>query len=95
MAHRSTKLALFFVSVSLLIATGANAEEQTRPIPADPLVFGSNDEYEIRFDDDPLAALPNDVIVPRIHVRGTIGSPRLTRPRTQFVVELLKTAEAI
>ena len=95
MAHRSRKLAFVVGFVSLLVATGATAQERRTPSPAEPLVFGSDATYEVTFDDDPLAALPNGVIVPRIQVRATIGSPRLTRARTQFVVELLKSAEAI
>jgi hypothetical protein len=80
-------------SVSLLTATGANAQGQRSEAATEPLVFGSDATYEVRFDDDPLAALPNDAIVPRITVRQRVGSPRLMRARTQFVVELLKSAD--
>jgi hypothetical protein len=93
MAHRSFCIGVLLASASLLTATGVNAQGQRSEAATKPLVFGSDEAYEVRFDDDPLAALPNGVIVPRITVRQGVGSPRLMRARTQFVVEMLKSAE--
>jgi len=93
MAHRSIRIPTFLAVVSLLSASAASAQERGTTASTEPLVFGSGATYEVKFDDDPLAALPNGVIIPRITVRDGIGSPRLMRARTQFVVELLKSAE--
>ena len=97
MTHRSTGLAMVLASALTLTSAVAAAQEGAAAAtkPTEPLVFGTGATYEVKFDDDPLAALPNDVIIPRITVRGTFGSPLLTRPRTQFVVEMLKSVDTI
>jgi hypothetical protein len=95
MTHRSICIASFLATVSLLFAGAAGAQERRAKAPADPLVFGDGATYEVKFDDDPLGALSSDIIVPRIEVRGGFAHAGLMRPRTQFVVEMLKSVEAI
>jgi hypothetical protein len=94
MARRSTRFAIVLASVLTVLASQASAQGAASQ-PAEPLVFGNRGTYEYIFTDDPLAALPNGVIVPIIRMRPPVGSPRLHRPRTQFVVEMLKSVEAI
>jgi hypothetical protein len=95
MTHRSTRTASFLATLSLLCAGAAGAEEPGTKAASDPLVFGDGATYEVKFDDDPLGALSGDVLVPRIEVRGGFAHAGLMRPRTQFVVEMLKSVEAI
>jgi hypothetical protein len=93
MISRSTHIAIALAFVTM--TTGATALAQDRaPTPADePLVFGTGATYEVRFDDDPLAALPGGAIIPRLTVLERLPHARLMRPRTQFVIEMLKSAE--
>jgi hypothetical protein len=95
MAQHSTRLAVALASVLSVVTVTANAQESAKSRPAEPLVFGTGATYEVKFDDDPLGALPSDVIIPRITVRGSVGSPLLMRARTQFVVEMLKSVDTI
>ena len=95
MAKHPIRLAALLASVLTVTAGGASAQEASRSRPAEPLVFGTGPTYEVKFDDDPLAALPGDVIVPRITVRQTFGAASLMRPRTQFVVEMLKSTDTL
>ncbi len=92
MARRSTRTAIALASVLTVFSVGAQAQER----PArDPLVFGTGATYEVNFDDDPLAAIPPGTIIPRITVIGGFRQAPLMRPRTQFVVEMLKSPENI
>jgi hypothetical protein len=93
MIRRSIELAVALAFFSMTTATGAKAQDRPASPPADPLVFGTGATYEVKFDDDPLAALPNGVIIPRITVLGGFQQAPLMRPRTQFVIEMLKSAE--
>jgi hypothetical protein len=95
MARRSTRFAIVLASVLTALASQASAQGRAASQPAEPLAFGTGGSYEYVFTDDPLAALPNGVIVPIIRMRPPVGSPRLHRPRTQFVAEMLKSVEAI
>jgi hypothetical protein len=93
MTRRSIRLGIVLSSVLTATAAGAQSEGRTASQPAEPLVFGTTATYEVRFDDDPLGALAPDTIIPRITVRDIKHSPRLHRPRTQFVMEMLKTVD--
>jgi hypothetical protein len=73
--------------------TVALAQDRTATPAADPLVFGTGATYEVKFDDDPLAALPGGAMIPRLTVLERFPHARLMRPRTQFVIEMLKSAE--
>jgi hypothetical protein len=52
-------------------------------------------EYGYRFSDDPLNALGSDVYVAQLKVRPPPKRVTLIRPRTSFVAELFKSAEAL
>jgi len=93
MIWRSMHIAVALVFFSMTTAAGAGAQERPASPPAEPLVFGTGATYEVKFDDDPLAALPNGVIIPRITVLDGFPHAPLMRPRTQFVTEMLKSAE--
>jgi len=95
MARRSILVAIGVVSLFTLSAGGALAQDRPASQPAEPLLFGTGATYEYKFDDDPLAALPNGTIIPRITVRGGVLHARLMRPRTQFVVEMLKSTDTL
>ena len=95
MARRSILVAIGVVSLLTLGAGSAQAQDRPASQPAEPLVFGTDATYEVKFDDDPLAALPNGTIIPRITVRSGTLHARLMRPRTQFVVEMLKSTDAL
>jgi hypothetical protein len=95
MSRRSTRIAIALASVLTILSAGAQAQEQQARQPADPLVFGTGATYEVKFDDDPLAALGNGVLIPRLTVKGSFPHAQLMRPRTHFVVEMLKSSEGI
>jgi len=95
MTQRSTRIAIALALALTGTAAGAQAQEGATSQSADPLVFGTGATYEVTFKDDPLAALPNGVIIPRITVIGKQPHARLMRPRTQFVVEMLKSVDKI
>jgi hypothetical protein len=56
---------------------------------------GAKPTYTVTFTDDPLAAALNDGSIPRIQVRATRGFGQLSRPRVQFVSEMLKSVEIL
>jgi len=61
---------------------------------ADPVVSDAADpDYSVRFDADALDATLENGIIPRIVCRPVKGLGLLTRPRTHFVPELLKSVE--
>jgi hypothetical protein len=93
MTRCSTRIAIALASVLTVLSAGAQAQED-RPT-RDPLVFGTGATYEVNFDDDPLAAIPPGTIIPRITVVGGFQHAPLMRPRTQFIVEMLKSPEKI
>jgi hypothetical protein len=94
MARHSTRFAIALASALTIVAAGAQAQDKASQ-PADPLVFGTDATYEVKFSDDPLAALPNGVIIATINVRPPVGYARLHRPRTQFVREMLKSTDTL
>jgi hypothetical protein len=51
--------------------------------------------WSYSFDDDPLAGDGPDLSAPRIQVLAHALRQTLIRPRTAFVVEMLKSVEAI
>ena|SRR5688572_30181918 len=55
----------------------------------------SGPDYTATFDDDLLTSLVSTGDIPSIKVRGVRTFGRLTRPRTHFVSELLKSVEHI
>lgn len=52
-------------------------------------------DYRVDFEADELAATLEDGTIPRIVCRGVKGFALLTRPRTHFVNELLKSVEVM
>jgi hypothetical protein len=95
MTRSSMRLAIVLSSVLTATAAGAQTEDRKASPPAEPLVFGTGSTYEVKFEDDPLGALARGTLVPRITVRTIDHGPRLHRPRTQFVAEMLKSVDAI
>lgn len=95
MARRSTRIAIALATVLTVFSAGAAAQDRPASAPAEPLVFGTGATYEVNFDDDPLAAIPPGTIIPRITVIGGFRQAPLMRPRTQFIVEMLKSPENI
>jgi hypothetical protein len=95
MARRSILVAIGVVCFLTLAAGAARAQDRSANPPADPLVFGTGATYEVKFDDDPLAALPNGVLIPRITVREGWPHAQLMRPRTHFVNEMLKSTDTL
>ena len=76
--------------VVLAISSSATAQD-TRPRPA----ASGGDGYSYSFDDDPLQAGGLEPSFPRIPMIARADRSTLIRPRTAFVVELLKSAEAL
>jgi hypothetical protein len=58
-------------------------------------VDGSGATYTVQFVDDPLNALNDGVIIPRIVVRPGGLRTMLLRPRTSYVTEMLKSVETM
>lgn len=79
------------VTMTTLLALASLSHAQTG---SDPRVEGSGATYSVQFVDDPLNALGEDGIIPRIVVRPHAPRTTLIRPRTSFVTELLKTESA-
>ena len=94
MTRRSIRLAFALAALLTVTAAGAQAQDAGGP-SAEALVVGNDATYEVTFRDDPLAALPNGVIIPRLSVRPIKGYPRLHRARTQFVREMLKSTDTL
>ena len=92
MARRSTRIAIVLASLLTVFSAGAQAQERTA---REPLVFGTGATYAVTFDDDPLAAIGPGTIIPKITVIGRFQHAQLMRPRTQFVVEMLKSPEGL
>jgi hypothetical protein len=80
------KLSWFVVLALVTLASPAFAAEKSAP-------SGKNDEYSYDFEDDPLAAIP--AVPSGERIRGHFHAKRTTliRPRYQFIVELVKSAE--
>jgi len=98
-AHRR---AMFLGLISGLFLTGTAAAQTeqhggsaVRERSSNVQVTNQVDGYTAVFDDDPLAALVDGSVVPKIVVRGVKTYPYLIRPRTHFVAELLKSVERI
>jgi hypothetical protein len=65
-------------------------------VSREPHVTGANGpDYNVDFDADALDATLEDGTMPRIVCHPVKGFGQLTRPRTHFVPELLKTVESM
>ena len=62
---------------------------------SDMKVDGSGATYTVQFIDDPLNALNDGVIIPRIVVRPGGLRTMLLRPRASYVNEMLKSVETM
>ena len=80
-----------WVTAMTLLGLSNLAQAQTG---AAAQVEGTGATYSVQFVDDPLNALGQDGIIPRIVVRPHAPRTTLIRPRTSFVTELLKTESA-
>jgi hypothetical protein len=80
-----------WVTAMTLLGLSNRAQAQTG---AAAQVEGTGATYSVQFVDDPLNALGQDGIIPRIVVRPHAPRTTLIRPRTSFVTELLKTESA-
>lgn len=98
MARFSRVLVLTVGLWPALLATNALAQ----PAPAEKSgsasesgmkVDGSGPSYTVEFVDDPLNALNDGLLIPRIVVRPGAVRVMLLRPRTSFVTEMLKSVE--
>jgi hypothetical protein len=94
----ATVLAVLAVlSVSGLAA--AQITQQSSPTEraraGEPVVSNLDQPHSITFTDDPLSAALNDGSIPRIKVRASPGYGQLSRPRVQFVTEMLKSVEVL
>lgn len=80
-------------AVATVVFTHRSASAQ--PVNDTPKVDGSGATYSVEFVEDPLNALAEGTIIPRIVVRPGPVRTMLLRPRTSYVSEMLKTVEAI
>ena len=85
--HRLAALAAVLGIV--VLAPTAVAQERA-PRSSSSSADGS---YSYRFEDDPLGATGLDAAFPRIVILTRADRATLIRPRTAFVVELLKSVE--
>jgi hypothetical protein len=75
------------------ITQQASATERARA--GEPVVSSLDRPHSITFTDDPLSAALDDGNIPRIKVRAHSGFSQLSRPRVQFVTEMLKSVEVL
>jgi hypothetical protein len=87
--HRLAALAAA-MGIVLLAPAAVAQDESTRPSPSP-----ADGSYLYRFEDDPLSATGLEVSFPIISVRNRADRATLIRPRTAFVVELLKSVEKL
>jgi hypothetical protein len=73
-----------------LVAAKADAADPD-PISATDTASG----YAYTFTDDPLQAIDRDPPAPRIFVARHVLRTQLMRPRTAFVIEMLKSVQAL
>jgi hypothetical protein len=84
-----------------LVASSAFSQPVAAPAPSSAAadksmkVDGSGATYTVQFVDDPLNALNDGVIIPRIVVRPGGLRTMLLRPRTSYVNEMLKSVETM
>jgi hypothetical protein len=86
--HRFAALAAA-LGIVLLAPCAVAQDEPTRTSSS------SAADYSYRFRDDPLSATGFDATFPRIFVMARADRATLIRPRTAFVVELLKSVETL
>jgi hypothetical protein len=95
---------VFPLALGVLVSLGRSASAQitqqmtpstrTAGSQAGPIVSAENGaSYGVKFDEDELEAELTDGSIPRIVVHSVRGFGLLTRPRTHFVPELLKSVE--
>jgi hypothetical protein len=87
--HRTILLSLAVMSG--LLAPNAYAEDA----PGVKSVSSSSTGYSVAFDDDPLQAGGIGGVSARIAIVERASRSTLIRPRTAFVVELLKSVEKL
>ena len=81
---------MWLVSVAILFTTAtAGAEKKNEPRAQ------ARDDYSYSFSDDGLLGVGLGSTVPRILVHPRRMGGTLIRPRTNFVIELLKTVETL
>jgi hypothetical protein len=86
--------------LSMLVATSASAQpasagKSSSAKDSSMKVEGSGASYKVEFTDDPLNALNDGVLIPRIVVRPGAVRVMLLRPRASFVTEMLKSVEML
>lgn len=84
-----------FFSVGSALAQGAPAGPSSLKPESGMQVDGTGATYTVQFVDDPLNALNDGVIIPRIVVRPGGLRTMLLRPRASYVNEMLKSVEAL
>jgi len=72
---------------------GTRAEERSDSAPDFEATNDTNGNWSIEFEKEAIDATLNDGTIPRILVLPVHGFGLLTRPRTHFVPELLKSVE--
>jgi hypothetical protein len=77
------------LGIVLLAPVAVAQEKAARPSTS------SDSTYLYRFEDDPLSATGLDATFPRIYVMARAERDTLIRPRTAFVMELLKSVEKL
>jgi len=82
------KMIACVVSLCILASSAVAAAD---PTPA----AAKGDAYQYVFTDDPLNAGLFGANEPRIRVRPGAGKGTLVRPRVSFVIEMLKSVEAL
>jgi len=73
-------------------AQGAAARDSTYEMRLDS---SSSADYEVRFVDDPLDALPTSSYIAQIRVVSKHVRSLLIRPRTSFVTEMLVSVQTL
>jgi hypothetical protein len=80
----------WLVSAAILLMSATAGAEKKTDTRAQP-----RDDYSYSFSDDGLLGGGVDSTVPRILVNPRRSGGTLIRPRTNFVIELLKTVETL
>jgi len=84
-----------FFTIGSAFAQGAAAVPSSAKPDSGMKVDGSGATYTVQFVDDPLNALNDGVIIPRIVVRPGGLRTMLLRPRASYVNEMLKSVETM
>jgi hypothetical protein len=98
MALFSRSFALGSALTCVLVAANVSAQpapDKSAASASGMKLDGSGPSYTVEFVDDPLNALNDGVIIPRIVVRPGGVRTMLLRPRTSYVNEMLKSVESM